>query len=125
MLKTAIVILSKQAEPVVYRDLLNQVYMELVEKKVPFDSARQIETILLAHNGRELALIEESDPQGFKTAKKWTLGEDKLSPDSKSSTILGKITSRRPNVPSVTRLLMKWQRKPRYSSKSSGDDDSP
>lgn len=125
MLKTAIAILSKQAEPVVYRDLLNQVYMELVEKKVPFDSARQIETILLGHNGRELALIEESDPQGFKTAKKWALGEDKLSPDSKSSTIIGKITSRRPNVPSVTRLLKKWQRKPRYSSKSSGDDDSP
>jgi hypothetical protein len=116
MLRSAISILSKRGEPVPYRELLNQVYMELVEKKVQFDSARQIESTLLKHTGRELALTEESDQQGFKAVKKWRLGEEDLAPDhDDSSTILKRLSSHRPRVSPVKRFLKKWQRKPKYT----------
>src|SRR5207249_5455470 len=63
MLKAALSIISQRKEPVPYRELLNQVYMDLVEKKVEFDSAKQIETALLKHAGGELVLTEEQDEQ--------------------------------------------------------------
>lgn len=114
MLKSAISILSKKVEPSPYRELLNQVYMDLVEKKVKFDSARQIETTLLKHAGRELALIEEADADGFKTQKKWALGEDAREVAKKGPSALSYLSDRRPHSFSVARLLKKWQRKPRY-----------
>jgi hypothetical protein len=88
MLRSAVSILSKRREPMPYRELLNQVYMELVERKVQFDSARQIESTLLKHTGRELALTEESD-QGGKVVKRWSLGEEDLSPRGSPIIALG------------------------------------
>jgi hypothetical protein len=117
-LRSAVSILSKRREPVLYRELLNQVYMELVERKVEFDSARQIESTLLKHIGRELALTEESDEQGLKAVKKWGLGEEDLSPDRDgNSSIFKRLSSHRPRVPPVMRLLKKWQRKPKQRYK--------
>jgi hypothetical protein len=88
--------------------------MELVERKVQFDSARQIESTLLKHTGRELALTEESDEQGVKVVKRWSLGEEDLSPDrDRSPSIFKRLSNHRPKVPPVMRLLRKWQRKPR------------
>jgi hypothetical protein len=114
MLGSAVSILSKRREPMPYRELLNQVYMELVERKVQFDSARQIESTLLKHTGRELALTEESDEQGAKVVKRWSLGEEDLSPDRDGSpSIFKRLSNHRPRVPPVMRLLKKWQRKPR------------
>jgi hypothetical protein len=118
MLRSAISILSKRREPVPYRELLNQVYMEMVERKVQFDSARQIESTLLKHTGLELALLEESDEQGVKAIKRWSLGEEDLSPDQNStSSILKRLSAHRPRVSPVMRLLRKWQRKPKQKYK--------
>src|SRR5205807_8269618 len=61
ILKSAVTTITTRQAPVPYRELLNQVYMELADKKVDFDSARQIETTLLNHNGREILLIDEAD----------------------------------------------------------------
>jgi hypothetical protein len=113
MLRSAISILSKRREPMPYHELLNQVYMELVEKKVEFDSARQIESTLLKHTGRELALTEESDEQGLKRIKQWSLGEDPSPAHDEGSSIFGKLSNHRPRVSPVMRLLKKWQRKPK------------
>jgi hypothetical protein len=114
MLRSAVSILSKRREPVPYRELLNQVYMELVERKVEFDSARQIESTLLKHTGRELALTEESDEQGLKAVKSWSLGEEDLFPErSGGLSIVKRLSSHRPRVPPVMRLLKKWQRRPK------------
>jgi hypothetical protein len=114
VLRSAVSILSKRREPVPYRELLNQVYMELVERKVEFDSARQIESTLLKHTGRELALTEESDEQGLKAVKSWSLGEEDLSADRDGrSSIFKRLSTHRPRVPPVMRLLKKWQRKPK------------
>lgn len=124
ILRSAVSILSKHREPMPYRELLNQVYMELVERKVQFDSARQIESTLVKHTGRELALSEESDEQGFKAVRKWRLGEEDLSPDHDGrSSILKRLSSHHPKVPPVMRLLKKWQRKPKYVPQRPRDEE--
>jgi len=124
MLRSAVSILSKRKEPVPYRELLNQVYMELVERKVEFDSARQIESTLLKHTGRELSLTEESDEQGLKAVKTWSLGEEDLSPDHDGNpSIFKKLSGHRPRIPPVIRLLKKWQRKPKYKARAVREEE--
>ena len=123
MLKSAVSILSKRTEPVPYRELLNQVYMDLVEKKVKFDSARQIEAALLKHSGLELALVEESDGEGFKAQKKWALGEDSQAIPRDGPSVLNRLSSHRPHALPIMRLLKKWQRKPRYKKKESTEEN--
>ena len=122
-LKVAIATISAHQEPVPYRELVNQVYMELVERKIDFDSARQIEATLLDHNGRELLLIDETDKDRSTIVKKWWLGEKKMRssrhPDFSS---LHKISAARPKMPTIHRLLKKWQRQ-RYRPKSDRDED--
>ncbi len=118
MLKAAISILSQRKEPVPYRELLNKVYMELVEKKVEFDSAKQIETALLKHAGGELVLTEERKDQDQTTSKKWSLGEEDLSPEPRGRlSLLNRLSGHRTHTPSVVRFLRKWQRKPRQKYK--------
>src|SRR3989441_10834956 len=102
-----------------YHELLNQVYMELVERKVEFDSARQIELTLLKHAGQEMALTEETDEQGLKSVKRWSLGTEDLSPDHQGNmSIFGRLSSRHPRAPRVLRLLRRWKRRRRYRPRS-------
>ena len=98
--------------------------MELVEKKVRFDSAREIETALLKHAGRELELIEESDVRGFKTSKKWAIGGHASLGPEKSPSVLTRLRSHRTRVSPVGRVLKKWQRKPKYKSKPKEEEAS-
>jgi hypothetical protein len=101
MLNAAVDIISRHQEPVPYRELLNQVYMDLVDRKVDFESARQIETTLLNHNGREVLLIEETDQANDRVTRKWWLGEQKLAREKKGRTqIIGRIASAKPKFPS-------------------------
>jgi len=124
MLKTAVAIIIARGEPVPYRELLNQVYMELVEKKIDFDSARQIETSLRKHNGREILLLEETDEAGARVSQKWWVGDQKLPLDREHKIpIVGKITEHRPRLPKPRGLLTRFQRR-RYRPQSSGDDES-
>jgi hypothetical protein len=126
MVKSAVSILSKRTEPMPYHELLNQVYMDLVEKKVQFESARQIESTLLKHADRELALTEEPNEQGVISVKTWSLGEEDLSPDNDGRTsIFKRLSSHRPRASPVIRLLKKWQRKPssKYSPKTTREEE--
>jgi hypothetical protein len=124
MLRSALSILSKQREPMPYHELLNQVYMELVERKVQFDSARQIESTLLKHSGQELALTEETDEQSLKSVKRWSLGAEDLSPDHDGKvSIFSKLSGHHPRVPPVMRLLRKWQRKPKYRPRAKREEE--
>jgi len=118
MLKAAVSILSQRKEPLPYRELLNQVYMELVEKKVEFDSAKQIETSLLKHAGGELVLTEEQDEQGRTTSKKWSLGDEDLSPEPHGRlSVFSRLSGNRTRAPTVMHFLRKWNRKPRQKYK--------
>jgi len=124
ILKSAVTTITTRQEPVPYRELLNQVYMELVDKKVDFDSARQIETTLLNHNGREILLIEEADETGTRVLQKWWLGEQQVAPEkARRIPFLGKITRARPKLPRPRALLTRFQ-KPRYEHHGTDDGDS-
>jgi hypothetical protein len=122
MLNAAVDIISRHQEPVPYRELLNQVYMDLVDRKVDFESARQIETTLLNHNGREVLLIEETDQANDRVTRKWWLGEQKLAREKKGRTqIIGRIASAKPKFPSV-RFPFRKSRKSRYVEKGTDEN---
>src|SRR5207244_8160930 len=111
ILKSAVTTIATRHEPVPYRELMNQVYMELVDKKVDFDSARQIETTLLNHNGREILLIEAADEAGTRVLQKWWLGDQQMAPDkSHRLPIIGRITRARPKLPRPQGLITRLQR---------------
>jgi hypothetical protein len=119
MLKVAVSILLQRKEPVPYRELLNQIYMELVEKKVEFDSAKQIETALLKNAGGELVLTEEQDEHGQIISKKWSLGEEDLSPEPyRKLSIFNRLSGHRTRTPTVVHFLRKWNRKPKQKYKA-------
>ena len=122
MLNAAVDIISRHQEPVPYRELLNQVYMDMVDRKVDFESARQIETTLIEHNGKEVLLIEEKDEANDRVIRKWWLGEKKLAPEKKSRMpSIGKIGVKRPKLPAL-RFPFRKSKKSRYIEK--GTDDS-
>ena len=94
MIRLAVGIITRHEEPVSYRELLNEIYMELLDRRVNFESAKEIETTLLNHCGRELSLIEELDETGAFVLKKWWLGEGGMRTRSSRRTSLRKITAR-------------------------------
>ncbi len=125
ILKSAVNVINARRESVPYRELLNQVYLDLVDKNVNFDSARQIETTLLDHSGRELIIVEEEDGTNGLLTRKWSLGERKIVPEKQSSLPFLRVISRRarPKLTAVHRLLKKWQRKPGYRRKRKADEE--
>src|SRR6266487_1551482 len=123
MLKSAVAIIAARGEPVPYRELLNQVYMELVEEKVDFESAREIETSLLKHNGREVLLVQEADETGTRVIQKWWLGDQKAVPTREHKIpIIGKMSRPRPRLPSPRGLLTRFQRR-RYKPQKTRDEE--
>jgi len=123
MVKAAVDIINQNQHPVAYRDLLNQVYMDLVDKKADFDSARQIENTLLNHNGREILLLEEADAASGRAVKKWWLGEERLAPEKKKRiSIIGRISASKPKLSSV-RFLRRKSQKSGYVKKGTGEAD--
>ena len=125
ILTAAINIISAHGEPVPYRELLNQAYLDLVDRKIEFDSARQIETTLLNHSGSEVIIVEVKDESSGRLTKKWWLGETRISTNKKPSlAFLGEISKRARRSPiTVHTLLRKWERKPRYKTKRKSDEE--
>jgi hypothetical protein len=122
IVKAAVEVISQHQQPVPYRELLNQVYMDLVDRKVDFDSARQVEATLLDHNGREVVLIEEADKASARAIRKWWLGEQKLAPEKKARLSLLRRISTKPKLPSV-RFRRGKQQKSRYVETRTDDAD--
>jgi hypothetical protein len=123
IVKAAVEVISHHQEPVPYRELLNQVYMDLVDKKADFDSARQIETILLSHSGREIVLIEEGDEVNHRIVKKWGLGERRLAPERKGRIpLVGRISHSKPRLPTV-RFPFRKPKRSRYVERTGSDED--
>jgi hypothetical protein len=122
IVKAAVEVISQHQQPVPYRELLNQVYMDLVDRKVDFDSARQVEATLLDHNGREVVLIEEADKASARVIRKWWLGEQKLAPEKRARLSLLRRISTKPKLPSV-RFRRGKQQKSRYVKTRTDDAD--
>jgi hypothetical protein len=123
MLKSAIRAIKEHRPPVAYRELLNEVYMDLVDHKVEFDSARQIETTLLNHNGQEVVLLDESDFLQGRAVKKWGLGPQKLRSDrSRAIPMLKRVKAVTPKISSIRKIIAR-PRKPRYVPRPENEDD--
>ena len=122
IVKAALEVISQHQQPVPYRELLNQVYMDLVDRKVDFDSARQVEATLLDHNGKEVVLIEEADEASARVIRKWWLGEQKLAPEKKARLSLLRRISIKPKLPSV-RFRRGKQQKSRYVESKTSEAD--
>jgi hypothetical protein len=75
MLSSAVKVIERVGEPVPYRELINEVYMDLLDREVSFESVNQIEVTLLQHAGKELAIIEQLDEIGANVVRSWWLGE--------------------------------------------------
>jgi hypothetical protein len=124
MLKSAIRVINEHHQTVSYRELLNEVYMDLVDQRVEFDSARQIETTLLSHNGQEIVLVEESDGPGRRIVKKWGLGKQKLrSERSHKIPVLNRVRAVTPKITSIRKIIRR-PRKSRYVRVRKAEDDS-
>jgi hypothetical protein len=123
IIKAAVEVISQHQQPVPYRELLNEVYMDLVDRKVDFSSAREIETTLLNHRGREILLLEEADETNARVIRKWSLGEEKLAAEKRNRIpIIGRTPASRPRFPSV-RFLRRKSQKSGYVQKRSDDTD--
>jgi hypothetical protein len=123
MLKSATRIINEHHQTVPYRELLNEVYMDLVDQRVEFDSARQIETTLQSHNGQEIVLVEESDGPGGRIVKKWGLGKQKLrSERSHRIPVLNRVRAVTPKITSIRKIIRK-PRKSRYVRVKENEDD--
>ncbi len=102
MLTSAVAVVTMHKEPVPYRELLNEVYMDLLDRKIDFQSVRQIENTLLNHAGKELVIMEVADETGNSIVRKWWLGDIAIEKDqgepSRQRTLI-------PKIPGLFRLL--------------------
>jgi hypothetical protein len=106
MVKAAVRLIAYRQAPVPYRELLNMVYMELVDRKIDFESSRQIENALLSRTGKELELVEETDTTGTRRVRKWWLGERKVLLEKENSPnwftrTMKRVKAKLPNSPSA------------------------
>ena len=123
MLRSAIRAITEHHQPVLYRELLNEVYMDLVDQEVEFDSARQIETTLLDHNGQEVLLLEENDESVGHAVKKWGLGTQKMKPGRGTRLpSLNRVKAIAPKITSIRKIIRR-PRKPRYNQTRESEDD--
>ncbi len=128
MLKSALSVIERRQESVPYKELLNEVYTDLLDHNVDFESVRQIEATLLKHVGRELLLLDELDNATGIIVKKWWLGEKAVDAEEGRPLSFWKRLSNKakPGMPKVRRLLNKWQRQreqPNYQPKKRFEDD--
>lgn len=124
MLRSAIRMINQRQAPVPYRELLNQVYLDLVDRKLNFESSREIENILLKHTGMELELVEEPDATGSRLIRKWWLGERKILLEKESDpNWLTRFASRARGVVPDFRRKKGWRKESRYRPSLRREDD--
>jgi hypothetical protein len=119
--KTALKIITQRQEAIPYRELLNQVYLDLVDRKIDFESSRQIETVLLAHAGSELEIVEENDPTHGRLIRKWSLGERRMR--IPTDTAQGWISRGGGKVRRSMSKLKMFGRRSRYHRRRQKDED--
>ncbi len=123
VLRSAVRAITERHQPVPYRELLNEVYMDLVDRNVEFDSARQIETTLLDHNGREVVLLDESDGPKGRAVKKWGLGKQRLrSERSVRIPGLNRVKAVGPRITGIRKIIRR-PRESNYRMKLRDQDD--
>jgi len=108
MVESALMVMERTGDPVGYMDLINQVYMDLIDKRVSFESPYQIEATLLKHLENELAILDEPDESGKGVVRKWWFGEGAMPAQVKGGRKLrARLADVKKRVPNVKGLLEK------------------
>ena len=91
---SAVKVIERTAEPVEYKGLIMQVYMDLVDREINFESVKQIEEILVQHAGREVSIFDQLDQTGANVVKYWWLGESAVQTETRvAKKLRGKLFS--------------------------------
>ncbi len=128
MLRSAVSLIERHQESVPYKVLLNEVYTDLLDHNVDFESVRQIEETLLRHVGRELVLLDGLENATGMIVKKWWLGEKGVDTEQGRPPSFWKRLSSKADtgLRKVRRLLNKRRRQreqPNYQPKKRFEDD--
>lgn len=127
ILKAAIRIIERRQDSVSYRELLYEVYADLLDRDVEFESVRQIEATLLKQVGRELVLLDGMDDATGLIVKKWWVGDKRVEDEEGPPPNAWKRLSSKakPNLPKVRQFLKKrrHQEEPGYRPKKHLDED--
>ncbi len=126
IIRSAVSTVERHGEPVPHRELVNDVYMDLLNRGIGFESVGQIETILLDHHEKELALIEELDETGAFILRKWWLGDTVVpAKTEKSVRLRRRLSTAKKGIPKVSELLkrLKPKRTGYVQKKQRVDDD--
>ena len=128
MVKSATAVIERHKEPVAYRDLVNEVYMDLLDRKLEFESAKQIENSLLSRVDKELIIVESFDETTGRLVRKWWLGEQGIPEERKEPLNIWKRLSRitSPTIPKFKQLVHKLplhRGKARYKPRKRVDED--
>ncbi len=75
IIASALKMIERTNAPVRHEDLVEEVYQDLVNENVIFDSVDQVEEVLVSHEGKELTAIEQRDETGTEVVRCWWLGE--------------------------------------------------
>jgi hypothetical protein len=108
MVESALMVMERTGDPVGYMDLINQVYMDLIDKRVSFESAYQIEATLLNHLENELAIVDEPDESGNRVVRKWWFARGAMPAQVRAGRRLhARLADIKKRVPSVKGILEK------------------
>ncbi len=126
VVRSAVKAVERRGEPVLYRELIDNVYMDLLDREVSFGSVREIETILLDHIGKELVLIEELDETGAMVLRKWWLGDEGAPVKTeRAASLRRKLSAAKRRIPKAGKLVkrLRPQRAGYVQKKRSVDDE--
>lgn len=128
MVKSATSVIERHKEPVAYRDLVNEVYMDLLDRKLEFESAKQIENTLLSRLDKELIIVESFDETTGRLVRKWWLGEQGIPEERKEPLNIWKRLSRitSPTIPRIKQLAHRipvHREKARYKPRKRVEED--
>ncbi len=125
MVKSALKVISTYGVPVAYKELLNEVYLDLLQSHTEFESAREIEKALLSHVGHELVLVDEESSPG-RLVRKWWSGDEPLAMSSAQLEAIERLRNVSQMAESTIRgLKERFHHKEGYRSRrKSSDEDS-
>jgi len=75
IIASALKMIERTNAPIRHEDLVDEICEDLVNENVSFDSVGQVEDVLVSHEGKEFAAMEQLDETGTDVVRFWWLGE--------------------------------------------------
>jgi len=75
IIASALKMIRRANAPIRHENLVEEVYADLVNENISFDSVGQVEDVLVSHEGKEFTAMEQLDETGTDVVRFWWLGE--------------------------------------------------